>query len=187
VTHRQGGIDFRWHGEIKGESDGTITFTMDGVAHSTFMRNRIGFCVLHPASCAGARCRVETVGGTIQESQLPRFIQPDAPFEDMKSIAHEVQPHLWAKVVFSGDVFEMEDQRNWIDASFKTSARRCACPIPVQIEQGTKVSQSVTLRLEGVAPKEPTHIQLGHNSRYNLSSTRPNTHASTAGLGRGQS
>jgi hypothetical protein len=80
---------------------------------------------------------------------LPLFIQPDAPFEDMKWIAHEVQPHLWAKVVFSGDVFEMEDQRNWIDASFKTFCTPLRLPYPVQIEQGTKVSQSVTLRLEG--------------------------------------
>jgi hypothetical protein len=48
VTHRQGEIDFPLARRNQGESDGTITFAMDGVAHSTFMRNRIGFCVLHP-------------------------------------------------------------------------------------------------------------------------------------------
>src|SRR5579859_7400836 len=42
------GIDFAWKGTISGDSQGTITFRMDGEAHSTFMRNRIGFCVLHP-------------------------------------------------------------------------------------------------------------------------------------------
>jgi hypothetical protein len=115
------------------------------------MRNRIGFCVLHPAACAGAPCRVEYTDGTTQESSFPHYIQPDAPFENMKSIAHEVQPHLWAKVVFSGDVFEMEDQRNWIDASFKTFCTPLRLQYPVKIEHGTKVSQSVALQIEGAS------------------------------------
>ena len=47
---------FVWKGVIEGDEQGTITYTMDGVARSTFLRNRIGFCVLHPSDCAGARC-----------------------------------------------------------------------------------------------------------------------------------
>src|SRR5262245_46907418 len=48
AENRQGKIDFRWWAEITGDADGTIAFTMDGEARSTFLRNRIGFCVLHP-------------------------------------------------------------------------------------------------------------------------------------------
>src|SRR5438128_1130651 len=57
VANRQGEIDFAWQGTITGDARGTITFTMEGEARSTFSRNRIGFCVLHPIrECAGQAC-----------------------------------------------------------------------------------------------------------------------------------
>lgn len=154
ATHQQDDIDFFWHGTIRGERDGTIHFSMEGVARSTFLRNRIGFCVLHPAVCAGARCRVQSVHGTVQEAEFPRCIQPHAPFLDIASIAHEVQPNVWAQVLLRGDVFEMEDQRNWIDASFKTFCTPLRRPFPVEIQSGTTISQSVTLQWEGVVPAD---------------------------------
>ena len=46
-------VDFRWHGSIAGNAKGVIEFSFDGEAHSTFKRNRIGFCVLHGPSAAG--------------------------------------------------------------------------------------------------------------------------------------
>ena len=49
---RQGNIDFRWRGRLSGSVDGTVKFTFDGHALSTFARNRIGLCVLHPISSA---------------------------------------------------------------------------------------------------------------------------------------
>ncbi len=39
-------IAFFWTGTVIGDPEGRVTFTMDGIAHSTFLRNRIGFCVL---------------------------------------------------------------------------------------------------------------------------------------------
>ena len=47
-THRRDEIHFVWQAEIAGQADGTIRFTFDGEARTTFLRNRIGFCVLHP-------------------------------------------------------------------------------------------------------------------------------------------
>jgi hypothetical protein len=160
ATHQQNEIHFVWHAEIEGQSDGTISFSIDGEAHSTFLRNRIGFCVLHPASSAGANCRVVHDDGSLEEKRLPKFIDPNAPFLNIRSIAHEAQPNIWAKLDFTGDVFEMEDQRNWIDASFKTFCTPLALPFPVEIEQGTKISQSVTLKLEGdVRADASTHTE----------------------------
>ncbi|NJN99474.1 MAG: hypothetical protein HC875_37925, partial [Anaerolineales bacterium] len=46
VENKQGDIDFFWRGAISGDTAGTISFSMDGEARSTFRRNRIGFCVL---------------------------------------------------------------------------------------------------------------------------------------------
>lgn len=40
------------------EKDGSIQSVFNGEAKTTFLRNRIGFCVLHPnRECAGAKCR----------------------------------------------------------------------------------------------------------------------------------
>ncbi len=41
-----------------------------------------------------------------------------------------------------GEVFEMEDQRNWTDASFKTYCRPLALPIPYRLEPSTPVRQT---------------------------------------------
>ena len=43
ADHREREIDFHWRGEIVGDRHGSIRFIMDGVARSTFERNRIGF------------------------------------------------------------------------------------------------------------------------------------------------
>jgi hypothetical protein len=47
----------------------------------------------------------------------------------------------------TGDVFEMEDQRLWTDASYKTFCSPLSLPYPAEIQAETKVTQSVTLRL----------------------------------------
>lgn len=159
VANRQGNIDFTWQGEIAGDSAGTITFSVDGEARSTFRRNRIGFCILHPMEVAGAPCRIEHVDGSLEESAFPTAIAPQLveggqvkpiyPFAEMRAMAHQVQPGRWAEVRYTGEIFEMEDQRNWTDASFKTYGTPLRLPFPVEIKAGTRIRQSVTLRLLG--------------------------------------
>src|SRR4029079_6821346 len=113
------------------------TFTMDGEAKSTFLRNRIGFCLLHPPrECAGAKCRLEAGGGQGTENTFPRFIAPQNPFLDLRALAHEVRPGLWAELRFDGALFETEDQRNWIDASYKTFCTPLRLPFPVEVRAG---------------------------------------------------
>lgn len=150
--HVQNGIDFVWDGTITGTADGTITFHFDGEARSTFRRNRIGFCVLHPMSCAGKDCTIVTVDGQRSAGQFPLHIAPHQPFKNLRAITHEVVPGVSAEVLMEGDTFEMEDQRNWIDASYKTYCTPLELPFPVTVEQGTKVTQTITLRLIGAAP-----------------------------------
>lgn len=150
---RQGEIDFVWRGAIIGESDGRVVFTMDGEARATFRRNRIGFCVLHPIrECAGRACTVEHVDGSITNASFPKFISPHQPFFEIRAISHEVAPGIVAEVRMEGEIFEMEDQRNWTDASFKTYCTPLRIPFPVTVERGTRISQSVTLRLKGEIP-----------------------------------
>ena len=153
VENKQDNIHFFWQGTIIGEEDGTVTFSMDGEAISTFERNRIGFCLLHPMSCSNIPCRVEKIDGTIEKGIFPKFISPHQPFMDMQAISHQVETDLWAEVRFSGDIFEMEDQRNWTDASYKTYCTPLAVPYPVEVKAGTKISQSIRLTLKSESNK----------------------------------
>jgi hypothetical protein len=163
VENKEGDIDFFWKGTITGDDQGTITFTMDGVARSTFLRNRIGFCILHPMELAGSNCRIEHVDGTVEEYDFPQYIAPQfvidgevkpvEPFNEMRSMSYQVVPGLSADIRFAGDIFEMEDQRNWTDASYKTYCTPLRLPFPVQVNEGTEVTQSVTVTLTGEIPE----------------------------------
>ena len=51
-----------------------------------------------------------------------------------------------------GDTFEMEDQRNWTDASYKTYVRPLALPWPYTLAKGTQLEQAVRLSVAGNAP-----------------------------------
>jgi hypothetical protein len=64
-------------------------------------------------------------------------------------------PGLWATCTMEGDAWEMEDHRNWLDASFKTYVRPLALPHPYVIPGGSIVTQNVTLTFSGAPPSIP--------------------------------
>jgi hypothetical protein len=159
VENQRGDIDFAWRATLSGDSQGTICCTMVGTARTTFLRNRIGFCILHPSSSAGDECLVEHVDGTTETAQLPIYIIPDQPvlpFAEMRGLRQHLGNGVQAEMRFEGDIFELEDQRNWTDASYKTFSTPLRLPFPVEVRQGTTVTQSFTLRLHGAgaSPEE---------------------------------
>ena len=145
---------FTWTGTLTGSADGTIRYAIDGSAEASFIRNRLGLCVLHPADLAGARATLETVGGTITETAFPVAISPDQPFTDMRALTHEVVPGLRATVRMTGDTFESEDHRNWSDASFKHYCTPISLPFPVTVQSGAPLTQAVEVTLDGTAPAD---------------------------------
>ncbi|MBM3844675.1 MAG: hypothetical protein FJ405_00115 [Verrucomicrobia bacterium] len=149
---RERDIDFLWHGRIQGNALGEIEYTFDGIARSTFQRNRIGFCVLHGPSAAGHPWVIENIRGEKAKGRFPKFISPHQPAKEIREIAHELAPNLWAHVRMEGDTFEMEDQRNWTDASFKTYCTPLEISYPVTVTTGTRVTQKITVRLVGSVP-----------------------------------
>ncbi len=152
VQHTHDIVDFRWRGTITGSAEGVVTFDFDGESHSDFQRNRIGICVLHPAIVAGEKCVVTHTNGETEPGAFPELIEPHQPFFDIAAISQEVGPGVTATVRFSGDVFEMEDQRNWLDASFKTYSTPQERPKPVAVASGDRIRQSVTLFVSGAEP-----------------------------------
>ncbi|MFN8493652.1 MAG: hypothetical protein U0350_38985 [Caldilineaceae bacterium] len=197
VDNQQADIDFRWRGLIHGDNQGTITFEMVGEAHSTFLRNRIGICLLHPMTVAGAPARIEHVDGQTETNNFPVHIAPQLvvngeikpviPFNEMRAVAHEVSPGLWAEVRFSGDIFEMEDQRNWTDASYKTYSTPLRLPFPAEVKQGDKIVQSVTLRLLDERPTTNDQPDISQTAAkpvaFEVVANQPSTPLPCLGLG----
>lgn len=133
----------------------TISVQADGMATGDFETNRAGFTVLHPIKgVAGAPAIVTHADGTQENSRFPLLIEPWQPFMDIAAIECRTAD-LAVRCSFSGDVFEMEDQRQWGDASYKTYNRPLALTWPYQIADAEVLEQSVEVtwrRTEMVVP-----------------------------------
>lgn len=148
-------VGFIWEGSVEGTADGTIRFAMNGKTTRTFLRNRIGFCILHPITLAGIPVTIDCADGTIS-SRFPELVSPEDPFLNIVSMKHEVEDGMQLELLFEGELFETEDQRNWTDASYKTFCTPLSRPYPVEIGANEVVTQSVTLRLQGSAAAKAT-------------------------------
>ncbi len=169
---QRGGIDYFWQGTITGDAKGRIQFIFDGTAKSDFLRNRIGICILHPiAECAGRPCVIGHSDGSVEPGSFPRDISPQQPFFDIRSVSYEVaNTGINARLEVEGDIFEMEDQRNWSDASFKTYCTPQSRPQPHPVKVGDRVPQSVTLSLSGnLRPILPVNV--GRPPQLSISTT----------------
>jgi hypothetical protein len=160
VLCQSAGICFCWSGSIEAHGP-KLTFTFQGEAQSSFRKNRIGFCVLHPIrECAGLPCLIQDTGGKWSEAFFPEYISPHQPFKDFRGLRWSPRSGLNAELIFQGDIFENEDQRNWTDASFKTYCTPLSHPFPVLIEAGTKFCQQVAFELKSEVPVHPVESKV---------------------------
>ena len=135
---------------IEGSPDGTLEFTVTGAAKSDFLTSRTGFVVLHPLEgVAGHPVTVTHTDGSTRQANFPGLISPAQPFFDIRALSHQLAPGLTVTCTMEGDAFEMEDQRNWSDASYKTYIRPLSKPRPYVLEAGKKIVQRVSLKIEG--------------------------------------
>lgn len=157
-----------FHATIEGSADGRLVFDVTALPERDFETNRCGFCILHPiAGLAGSPVTVEHIDGSVVETELPDLIDPWQPFKDLRAITHQVRPGVFAECRMKGDTFEMEDQRNWSDASYKTYVRPLALPWPYVLP-ARQARQTISLRITGdasvpasAAPAEPVRVELG--------------------------
>ncbi|MEU6646853.1 hypothetical protein ABZ863_30530 [Saccharomonospora sp. NPDC046836] len=130
-------------------SGDTLSVTFDAVSHTEFATNRTGLVVLHPPQLTGHDLTVTHTAGPEETTRFPVAISPHQPVFDIAGLAWHAGG-LAVDVCFSGDVFEMEDQRNWTDASYKTYSRPLALPFPYVLEAGERVVQSVVVTAQSV-------------------------------------
>ncbi len=140
-------IDFDWRGRIT-LGPTSLAYDFHGIARRSFLKNRIGFCVLHPCEAAGQWCRIEHTDGRAIETRFPLDIAPHQPFKAVRSITHRPAEAMSVSVTLIGDTFETEDQRNWTDASFKTYCTPLDEPFPVEVAAGTQIDQRVVIDVE---------------------------------------
>ena len=146
---RQGSRRFEYRARILGTSE-RLEFEARGEAPSGFETNRTGFVVLHPIrGVAGESVRIERVDGSVEKGRFPEAVDPLQPMMELRALTHEPLPGVSIECRMEGDTYEMEDQRNWTDASYKTYVRPLAEPWPYEIPAGETLAQRVVLTLSG--------------------------------------
>jgi hypothetical protein len=138
--------ELEYETRITGNANGLITFDVTAEPRTPFLTARCGFAILHPLEgIVGQPAVIEHVDGSREHATFPDLIAPMQPFKEIRAIEHQVSPGVTARCLMTGDVFEMEDQRNWSDASYKTYVRPLALPWPYVMESGVRNHQSVEL------------------------------------------
>ncbi|MBT6299497.1 MAG: hypothetical protein HOJ24_10025 [Rhodobacteraceae bacterium] len=155
--------------KIEGNSGGKLSFSVFATAASDFLTNRTGLTILHPLeNVVGQPVEVTHTDGTKSLLQFPENISPGQPIFDIRTLTHQVGQELTATILMDGAKFEMEDHRNWMDASFKTYSGSLLDPWPYTIKRGENISQTVTLTVSELnqptkapAPKKTISVSLG--------------------------
>ena len=144
-----------YRADIRGKET-ELVFSAAITATRSFRTNRTGFVILHPLEgCAGHPVEVEHVDGRVERSVFPGRISAYQPFFEVRALKHEFVPGSFVTARLEGDTFEMEDQRNWSDASFKTYVRPIGLPWPYEIAAGEQLEQRVSLAVDGRLPARP--------------------------------
>ncbi len=165
VEQQDGAIRYRRHfsvfqGALEADLDvqltpGGLHLALTLTAIRTVETNRAGFTLLHPLDgVAGGPLTVLHANGTEEQTAFPANIMAGQPAFDIAGLKYTVHG-VSVEIAFSGETFEMEDQRNWTDASFKTYCRPLSLPFPYAIEAGKSLTQTIELAVAGVASAAP--------------------------------
>ena len=144
-------IDGQLAGKLSasGNASGELSVEVSFTASSDFETNRTGFNLLHPIDgLAGADVEVTHADGRSEMTVFPELIAPSQPVFDIVGLSYSINGAK-AKIAFEGDVFEMEDQRNWSDASYKTYCRPVSWPRPYLIKKNITIVQKITVLFSG--------------------------------------
>jgi len=151
--HASAAADVAWAIRARASAAGEVSYAVELRPRAPFAFNRMGICVLHPpAACVGRRYRARTpdgdVAGTFAHNIGVQQIEGDEILPLLPSFsALHVEAAGGGEVAlsFEGDLFELEDQRNWSDGSFKTYGTPLSLPRPQRAEPGRPRRQRVAL------------------------------------------
>lgn len=134
---------FTWNAKITGDEKGKIVFSAHGETINDLLKNRSGFCVLHPIKNTSGESLVVTHSDMSKEKiSFPKAIAPFVPATDITKLRWTNNAHEYV-IEMKGEVFEMEDHRNWTDTSFKSYCTPLSIPFPVQLNKGDTIDQQI--------------------------------------------
>jgi hypothetical protein len=175
VRHYNEDVEFRWSGKLSVEPERRrLTFGFRGVAGRAMSVCRLGLVVLIPLQqMEGAQVRQSGPDGE-KEIRLGRYVAPQLvlaglptgigrPFDKIE-IDAAASGRLTC--IFEGDTFELEDQRNWGDASFKIYCTPLSFGYPRQVGANAVVEHSVVVEWDerSAVPNGCCHAAIGQSS-----------------------
>jgi len=180
AQHRYQRIDVDWVGTITGLADGTIRYAMDAVANNAFRYCKIGFNIHHPPQEAGCAYRARGPEGT-SSGVLPVLIEPQrneagrltALFPPYDALEIDQEDGLTVRFRFEGDLFEMQDHRNWTDGNYKSYGTPLSIPWPMDATSGERFHQVVSVSVAGTparprADAREARLDLGRSANQSL-------------------
>jgi hypothetical protein len=155
ARHVSDSVDFEWKGTLRVSDDSrSLRFEVVGQVLRDMEVCRLGLVVLHPVeSMVGSS--VAAVGPeaghrmTVGEIIAPQPVVggiPQAMTEPFSKLIVERTDFGRAEFQFEGDLFELEDQRNWGDGSFKRYCTPLRLGFPRGVRAGAVIAQSVEVR-----------------------------------------
>ncbi len=149
---------FDFTSTIRVGADGTFSFTSEGQSSGPLLTNRCGLVILHPADFAGRDLEIGHIDGSREATQFPRTISPGQPAFNIRSLDYTPGggPRVLCRIDASlpshqSAPCEMEDQRNWSDASFKTYVGSLLDPWPYQLQPDFQIRQKIEIVLTEIA------------------------------------
>jgi len=170
-------IDYSGTLNITVRSSGEVSYCFEGKAHTRFLKNRIGINVLLPVeNTKGKNVTITHTDGSQTEGFFSDSISPHQPALNISGLSWLGNYHI--NLGFSGDVFEMEDHRNWTDASYKVYSTPLSLPFPVVVDKGTTHTQALNVSVKPLATSYSTK-----NSKPSLSKSSNPVYLPFTGLG----
>jgi hypothetical protein len=166
ARHSSAAADVAWSVVARVAGCGELTYEVELTPQAPFAYARMGLCLLHPpAALIGARYAARTpqgeVTGGFEQAIVPQRMEAGEPqplFPAFSALRIDSPRRPALDLRFAGDLFEMEDQRNWSDGSFKTYGTPLSVPRPHHAEPGRPVSQRIALT-PSAAPTRPARAR----------------------------
>jgi len=124
----------------------SIKLIANGKFLTDFWTNRIGFNLLLPLDgVVNQQVIVSKSDQTTETLKYPLIIQPDQPMVKFNNLSYEMFDSIALNIRFDGIHFEMEDQRNWGDASYKIYSGSLLDPFPYKENKNSAFHQEIEI------------------------------------------
>ncbi len=164
-TAERGDVHLAWELRCRLEAGGRLLAHAELRARDASTVNRAGLVVLlDPAVARGAEARFDGPDGP-GSATLPDLVGPQVERDGRPSplVGPFARLHLGLRaggavdLAATGDLFELEDERNWTDGSFKVYSTPLRLGVPHELAAGATVRQELALGLR--APPTPAGLR----------------------------